>query len=42
MQSFMVKACIHDPAPYLAILLKMDNLPPICNHVSENVLHDWL
>ena len=35
-----MKACIHATSPYLSHTLKMDNLPPICNHVSENVLHD--
>ena len=39
MQQFTMKACIHAPAPYLRPLLKMDNLPLICKHVSGNVLH---
>ena len=34
-----MKACISPTAPYLSHLLKMDNLPLICKHVSENVLH---
>ena len=34
-----MKDCIPPTAPYLRHLLKMDNLPPICKHVSGNVLH---
>ena len=34
-----MKACIPDSAPYLSHPLKMDNLPQICKHVSEYVLH---
>ena len=34
-----MKACIPDSAPYLSLLLKLDNLPPFCNDVSETVLH---
>ena len=33
-----MKDCIHDTSPYLRPLLKLDNLPLISNHVSENVL----
>ena len=39
MQHFTVKDCIRAPVPYLSHPLKMDNLPLICKHVSENVLH---
>ena len=39
MQQNTVKDCISPTAPYLRHLLKMDNLPLICKHVSENVLH---
>ena len=35
-----MKDCIPDTAPYLSHTLKVDNLPPICKHVSEHVLHD--
>ena len=35
-----MKDCIPDTAPYLRPLLKMDNLHPFCNDVSEKVLHD--
>ena len=38
LQQFTVKACISPTAPYLSHFLKMDNLPLICKHVSENVL----
>ena len=34
-----MKDCISPTAPYLSHLLKLDNLPPICKHVSGNVLH---
>ena len=34
-----MKDCIHTITPYLRHLLKMDNLPLICKHVSGNVLH---
>ena len=40
MQHFTVKDCIHAHAPYLSHLLKMDNLPPFCKHVSEHVLRE--
>ena len=33
------KACIHAHAPYLSHTLKLDNLPLLCKHVSEHVLH---
>ena len=39
MQENTVKACIRAHAPYLRHILKMDNLPPFCKHVSEQVLH---
>ena len=39
MQGNTVKACIRAHAPYLSHLLKMDNLPQFCKHVSGNVLH---
>ena len=35
-----MKACISPTAPYLSHLLKMDNLPPFCKHVSEHVLRE--
>ena len=38
-QGNTMKACIPDSAPYLSHPLKMDNLPQICKHVSEYVLH---
>ena len=34
-----MKACISDTGSYLSYLLKLDNLPLICKHVSGNVLH---
>ena len=39
MQGNTAKACISDSSSYLRPLLKLDNLPLICKHVSENVLH---
>ena len=38
MQQITVKDCISPTAPYLSHLLKLDNLPLVCKHVSENVL----
>ena len=35
-----MKDCIPNSAPYLSHPLKLDNLPPICKHVSEHVLHN--
>ena len=40
LQQITAKACIHAHAPYLSHLLKMDNLPPFCKHVSEHVLRE--
>ena len=37
-----MKDCISPTAPYLRRLLKLDNLPPLCKHVSEHVLHDYI
>ena len=34
-----MKDCIRAHAPYLRPLLKLDNLPLICKHASEDVLH---
>ena len=34
-----MKDCIADTGSYLRHTLNSDNLPPICKHVSENVLH---
>ena len=39
MQGNTMKDCIRAHAPYLSHLLKMDNLPQFCKHVSGNVLH---
>ena len=39
MQGKYKKDCISPTAPYLSHLLKMDNLPLICKHVSGNALH---
>ena len=39
MQENTMKDCIRAHAPYLSHLLKMDNLPQFCKHVSGNVLH---
>ena len=39
MQQSTAKACIPAIAPYLRSLLKLDNLPPIYKHLSEQVLH---
>ena len=38
MQGNTMKDCIRHTSPYLRPLLKMDNLPLVCKHVSENVL----
>ena len=38
MQENTVFPCIRDLAPYLSHPLKLDNLPPICKDVSEEVL----
>ena len=34
-----MKACIPATAPYLSHTLKLDNLPLICKHLSETILH---
>ena len=34
-----MKDCISDTSSYLSHTLKLDNLLPICKHVSGNVLH---
>ena len=34
-----MKDCISDTSSYLSHTPKLDNLPPICKHVSGNVLH---
>ena len=39
MQGNTTKACIRAPAPYLSHILKLDNLPLLCKHVSEQGLH---
>ena len=39
MQENTAKACIHGQPPYLRHSLKLDNLPLICNNLSEKVLH---
>ena len=39
MQGNPLKDCIHADAPYLRPLLKMDNLPLICKHLSDIFLH---
>ena len=38
MQGNTMKDCIFPTAPYLRHLLKLDNLPQFCKHVSEIVL----
>ena len=38
MQGNVPSYCIQTHAPYLAIFLKLDDLPPICNYDSEKVL----
>ena len=35
-----MKDCIPHTAPYLRHTLKLDNLSPICKHLSEQVLHN--
>ena len=39
MQENTAKDCIPATSPYLTPLLKLDNLPQFCKHVSEQVLH---
>ena len=39
MQHFTFFPCIHAHALYLATLLKLDNLPPLCKDASDVFLH---
>ena len=40
MQGNVVKACITPTCPYLAPLLKMDNLRSLCKHLSDEGLQN--
>ena len=42
MQENIWKCCIRPSSPYLNALLKPDNLPEICNNISEKVLRRQL